>query len=340
MKMKEEKIMKKKATALAALVLAAATLITGCSAGNSQTASSPSANSDATPAAAYAPLTFDNYGRKVTVTKKPAKVLALGPNTCEVMVALGLTDYIVGTTLKNHSRGPLPEYKDAVEKVPVLNYQSATREAVLSSGADFVYGIDWEFGGDKLDISELEKYGMTVYLNSATTIDQTYQEILDMGKIFQVEDKAAALVSDQKARVKAVQDKIKAAGKEPVSVLVYDSGNDGVFTASGVNYETLLIELAGGKNVFGDITEKAWTTVNYEAVLERNPDVILIHDYDSPPVDEKKTEIETNDTLSKLDCVKNKHYAVIELESVLPGDRIAYTVEKLAAAFYPDLFEA
>ena len=28
-----------------------------------------------------------------------------------------------------------------------------------------------------------------------------------------------------------------------------------------------------------------------------------------------------------------------ELESVLPGDRIAYAVETLAKAFYPDVFE-
>ena len=32
-------------------------------------------------------------------------------------------------------------------------------------------------------------------------------------------------------------------------------------------------------------------TVSYEEVLARNPDVILIHDYDSPSVEEKIAEI-------------------------------------------------
>ena len=53
----------------------------------------------------------------------------------------------------------------------------------------------------------------------------------------------------------------------------------------------------------------------------------------------KLAEIKANPTLAKLDCVKNERFATITLESVLPGDRIAYAVETLAKAFYPDMFE-
>ena len=78
--------------------------------------------------------------------------------------------------------------------------------------------------------------------------------------------------------------------------------------------------------------------MSYEEAIAREPDVILIHDYDSPSVEEKIEEIKSNPVLSQLDCVKNERFATIELESVLAGDRMAYTVEKLAADFYPDLF--
>ena len=121
-------------------------------------------------------------------------------------------------------------------------------------------------------------------------------------------------------------------------MLIYDSGNDGVFTCSGTNFETLLVNLAGGKNIFDELNEKDWVTVSYEEVIDRNPDIILIHDYDSPSVEEKIQEIKTNPVLSQLDCVKNDRFATIELESVLPGDRMAYTIEKLAKAFFPSLF--
>lgn len=282
------------------------------------------------------PMTFDNYGREVIVNKKPEKVLTLGPNCTELFAALGLGEYVVGRSLINHSRGPLDEYADIVNSIPELNNGPATREAILSSGADFIYALDWEISEDGCNIEEVNDYGMTVYVNSATCLEEIYQEILDIGKIFGVVEKAEAYVADQKARIQAVQDKV--AGQKPVDVLVYDSGNDGVFTCSGTNFESFLVSLAGGKNLFGDLNEKQWITVSYEEVLDRNPDVILIHDYDSPSVEEKIQEIKTNPTLSQLDCVKNEKFAVITLESVLAGNRMAYAVESMAADFYPELF--
>lgn len=281
-------------------------------------------------------MRFENYGREVVINKRPERVLTLGPNCTELFVALGLEDFIVGTTLQNHSRGPLPEYEETYKNIPVLNYGSATREAVISSGADFIYGIDWEFGEEGLDLAELENYGITVYQNKAATLEQQYDEILDIGTIFGAEERAQAYVEDQKARIAAVRDKISGL-KEP-NVLVYDSGTEGVFTCGGTNFESLLIELAGGKNLFDDLTEKQWATVSYEEVIARNPDVIVIHDYDSPSVDEKIAEIKSNPMLAQLDCVKNERFTVIELESVLPGNRMAYAVERLAKDFFPDEF--
>ncbi len=281
--------------------------------------------------------TYDNYGREVTIDEAPEKVLTLGPNCSELFCALGLEDRIVGNSLDNHSRGPLPEYAEAYAKIPELTYGSATREAVLTSGATFIYGIDWEFGADALDVDELRAYGIDVYMNSAATLEQIYQEITDLGNIFGVQDRAQAFIEDQKQRIAAVENQV--AAFDPVKVLVYDSGGDGVFTCGGNNFETLLIELAGGRNVFDDITDKQWTTVSYEEALAREPEVIVIHDYDSPSLEEKIAAIKADPALGQLDCVKNERFCVIALESVLPGDRMACTVENMAAAFHPELRE-
>ena len=283
-----------------------------------------------------APVTVDNYGRKVTVTQTPQRVLTLGPNCTELFIALGLGDKIIGNTLDNHSRGPLPEYAAEYAKVPELNYGSATREAVLTSGADFVYGIDWEFGDGGLDIKELEENGMNVLVERASNFDEAYSEIRALGKIFKIEAHAEEFIKEQERRIKAVADKLK--GREPLRVLVYDSGSSGVFTCAGNNFESLLIERADGKNIFGDLGGKQWVTVSYEEVLERDPQVIVIHDYDSPSVEAKIAEIKANSALSQLDCVKKERFVTIALESVLPGSRMAYAVERFAAGFYPEIF--
>ncbi len=283
-----------------------------------------------------APVTVDNYGRSVTVAETPQRVLTLGPNCTELFIALGLGGKIAGNTLDNHSRGPLPEYAEEYAKVPELNYGSATREAVLTSGADFVFGVGWEFGGGGLDVAELEENGMAVYVERAANFDEAYKEIRDIGKIFRIEARAEEFIKEQERRMKAVADKIK--GREPLRVLVYDSGSSGVFTCSGGNFESLLIERAGGENVFGDLTGKQWVTVSYEEAVAREPQVIVIHDYDSPSVEAKIAEIKANSALSQLECVKNERFVTIALESVLPGSRMAYAVERFAAGFYPELF--
>lgn len=279
-------------------------------------------------------ISVDNYGRNVAVSKVPEKVLTLGPNCTELFAALGLSDKVIGKSLVNHSRGPLPEYVEVVNSIPQLNYAEATREAILTSGADFIYAIDWEIGDSGCNIEEAESYGMNVYVNSATTLDEQYKEILDIGKLFGIEDVAESFVEDQKTRIKAIEGKLS--GKEPLKVLVYDSGNNGVFTCSGENFETRLIECAGGKNIFDDMNEKQWITVSYEEILKRNPDIILIHDYDSPSYEEKVAEIKANPSLSQLECVKNNRFAKITLESVLPGNRMAYAVESMYQQFYPE----
>ena len=278
--------------------------------------------------------TYDNYGRSITIDEVPEKVLTLGPNCSELFCALGLEDRVVGNSLDNHSRGPLPEFAEAYAKIPELTYSSATREAVVTSGATFIYGIDWEFGSDALDVDELEGYGIDVYMNSASTMDEIFQEISDLGDIFGVPERAEAFIADQRRRIDAVAQRV--AGEAPVRVLVYDAGGDGVFTCGGTNFETLLIEMAGGKNVFDDITDKQWTTVSYEEALARDPELILIHDYDSPTLEEKIASIQADPALSQLECVKQGRFCAIALESVLPGDRMAYAVETMAAAFHPE----
>ncbi len=287
-------------------------------------------NADQTNTSNESQQTITNYDRTITLSGVPENVITMGPNTTELFCELGLADKVVGSTLNNHSRGPLPEYQEDYEKIPELNHGSATREAVLSSGADFIYGIDWEFGSEGLDLSELEENGITVYQNSAKTIDEVYQEITDIGRIFQVEDQAENFVQEQKDRLQAVEDN---AATEPVKVLVYDSGDSGIFTASGSNFESRLIEAAGGVNLFEDQTDKDWITVSSEEVLARQPDVILVHDYDQPALEEKIDAIKADPALSQLEAVKNDRIVSMSLENALPGPRLAETVELLAEGF-------
>ena len=291
---------------------------------------------ESTSAATEFPMTFDNYGHELTLEQMPEKVITAGPNCTELFIALGLEDKIIGNSCDNHAQAPLDEYKEAYDKIPELTFGYPTLEAVVSSGADFLYAIDWVFEGD-FTIEALEENGVKVYSNSASTVEQVYQEIRDLGQIFGVQENAEAFIADQQARIDAATAAIE--GQKPVKVFCYDCDTgSGVYTAGGPNIETELIALAGGENVMKDL-DKAWTGVSLEEILEAEPDVIVIHDYDTPKADEKIAAIKSDPILSQLECVKEERFVVLPLEDAFPGSRTADAVETLAEGFFPDCFK-
>lgn len=283
-----------------------------------------------------AKIVFDDYGRQVTLEARPTKVVTSAPNTTELMVALGLGEYVVGTSYHNHSRGPLPEYEEVMNKIPEITHSAPTMEAVVGSGADFVYGIDWTFEGD-FTVETLAEHGIQVMTNAASNMDELYKEITTLGEIFGVQDRAKKLIEDQQKRIAAVQEKIK--GQEPKKVLVYDSiSGKGIFTAGKKNIFDQLIRLAGGNN-FVTIEDKAWTNISIEEAVKEDPDFIIITDYETPTADEKIAGIKNDPIMSNLHAVKDDHFLVIPLEAAFPSARAALVVETIAKTLYPDLFK-
>ena len=319
---------KKLLVILVAMIMAMLTLA-GC--GGSDSGDSEEATNDS----GY-PMTFDNYGHELTLEQMPEKVITAGPNCTELFIALGLQDKIIGNSCDNHAQAPLDEYKEAYDAIPELTFGYPTLEAVVSSGADFLYAIDWVFEGD-FTIEALEENGVKVYSNSASTVDEVYQEIRDMGKIFAVEDRAEAFIADQQSRIEAATAAIE--GQDTLKVFCYDCDTgDGIYTAGGPNIETELIEMSGGENVFKDL-EKAWIGVSLEEILEAQPDVIVIHDYDEPVAADKIAAIKADPILSQLQCVKDERFVILPLEDAFPGSRTADAVETLTQGFFPDAFK-
>ncbi|MGC3985440.1 MAG: ABC transporter substrate-binding protein, partial [Pseudorhodoferax sp.] len=224
-------------------------------------------------------------------------------------------------------------------------YPSA--EVVAATGTDFAYGRLSAFR-DKDGVAtpeRLAQLGIKSYIvqgtlvkGTAETMDDVYADIANIGKIFDVQPKADALVSAMKTDIDAVHAKV-ATVAQPVKVLVYDS-NDGdktIYTA-GKALETALIALAGGQNIFADLPD-TWDDVNFEDTVTRAPDVIVINDYSGDSADKKIADIKGDPALATIPAVKNNRFVVLPLTDVFEGVRNPTAVKELAAGFYPDLFK-
>jgi iron complex transport system substrate-binding protein len=98
-----------------------------------------------------------------------------------------------------------------------------------------------------------------------------------------------------------------------------------------------LIALAGGKNVFDDVA-KNWTTVSWEAAVQRQPEVIVINDYGETSAEAKIELLLNNSALADTPAVKNRRFVVLPLPGVFEGVRNPGAVELLARGFYPEAF--
>lgn len=350
--------MKRNKTKQMALILAAAMALSlgGCASSDSATTTqsataaqsqTSAADTNATTAAAKEESVFPftlvtQDEEEVTFTHVPERILSTNPNTGEQLMALGLGDKIIATCYNNAT---LPEqWAQEYESKPVIAEKYPSLETVLELNPDFIYGRSSAFGDRDSSISthtKLQENGIMSLASiegykTGCDVEDVYQDFYNLGKIFQVEEKANEIVDAMKEKISAVEEKVS--GLEEVKVFNFDSEKDSGAYTPGNNFTSKLIRHAGGVNIFEDL-EKTWNTVSWEAVVEANPDIIVINDYGDTTAEEKMEYLKTNEALAGVSAIQNENFLVITLPEVFASTRVADTIEKFAEAFHPEAFE-
>lgn len=317
------------------LVLAAALLLAACSAEEANTAQVKSDQAEQTEK-----VVIENEGFVNEYKEAPKRAISLNQHVTEIMLALGLEDSMAGTAfLDNEIYEPLQE---AYDKVPVLAEQYPSKEQVISSEADFLYG-GWDSAFNEKNIAtreELKELGINSYLQSssvkvAPTLEDVYSDIRNIAKIFRVEERGEKLINQMNQEIEAITSQLPEV-KEPLDVLVYDSGETDVFTATQ-NFMNTLVTMAGGRNVFGDVKGN-WATVSKEDAVERQPDVIVVIDYGSTTAQQKIEFLKKDPALSQTPAVQNERFVILPLSAASEGVRVGEALEVLAKGFYPEAF--
>ncbi|MEL6682034.1 MAG: ABC transporter substrate-binding protein [Pseudomonadota bacterium] len=295
--------------------------------------------------AAAAETTVQSCNRTVTFDAPPERAISNDVNLTEMMLVLGLADRMVGYTGISGWKTLDEEMRAGVEELPELSAQYPSKEVLVGADADFFFA-GWNYGmkvGGEVTPETLEPFGIQVYeLTESCThimdkekasIEDMYADLINLGAIFGVEDKAAALVDGYRSDLAAFSDTLDTG--EPLRVFVYDSGEDTPFTAGRYAMPTALIEAAGGVNIMDDF-EKSWATVTWEEVVERNPQVIVIVNYGEVTAEQKRDFMMSNPAFADLDAVKNDRFVTLEYVEATPGPRNIQAIKTLAEAFWAE----
>ncbi len=290
-----------------------------------------------------AQTTVESCNRIVSFDAPPKRAISNDVNLTEMMLVLGLADHMVGYTGISGWKTLDEEMRANVNQLPELSSKYPTKEVIVGANADFFFA-GWNYGmkvGGEVTPETLEPFGVKVYeLTESCThimkkgkasIDDMYADLLNLGSIFNVEDRAEKLVRDYKAELKSFKDDLETG--EPVRAFVYDSGEDTPFTAGLYAMPTALIEAAGGVNVMNSF-EKSWGTVTWEEVVEQNPEVIIIVNYGNVTAEQKRTFMMSNPAFANIDAVKNDRFVTLEYVEATPGPRNIKAIKTLAKAFW------
>ena len=213
---------------------------------------------------AVMPVTVtDMMGRTITLDAPATRVVALSAADCEIVCALGGADTLVG-------RGEYCNWPASVLDVPSVQSGYETNiEQIMALQPQVVLMASMAQSPEQ--VQQLEDAGIRVAVSEATDIEGVCASIRLIGGILGRDAEAEALVMQMQGVFDGIREKAEDTGKTvyfEVSPLQW-----GLWTAGKGTFMDELATLCGLHNVFADL--EGWAEVSEEAVLARNPDLIV-----------------------------------------------------------------
>lgn len=288
------------------------------------------------------PLTVHSCNRDVTFAKAPERALSHDINMTQMMLALGLRTKMVGYSGVSGWKAVTPALRKELDGLPELASKYPSVETLLNANVDFFFA-GWDYGmrvGGDLTPQSLAPLGIAVYeltescafvmKRPPASLDDTYTDLRNLGRIFDVQARASQLIEQMQQRVASVQQHLPA---QRPRVFLYDSGEDRAMTSGRLGMPEALINAAGGRNILDDI-EASWTRVNWESVVERNPEVIVIVDYGEITAAQKQQFLEQHPALQSVDAVRNRRFVVIPYVAATPSLENVEAIEAIAKGLH------
>jgi iron complex transport system substrate-binding protein len=284
-------------------------------------------------------ITTYNYSKEpveITFYEAPEKVVAIYQNSIETMLALGLEDKIVAAAGLDHD--VKEEYKEAFSKINYLEEFTPSKETIIMEEPDFILGWYSLFDDKRLgDIDYWNESGVNTYisLNSGIaeerTIENEITDILNIGKIFNVEDKAQSIVDNITSTIKKVSEKIS--GEEKQSAMVVEFYDEDIYTYGAKTLAGDMLTQLGA-----EILNPEGGNIGAEDLIKLNPDCIFISYMDRGDENvalEEVNKVLNNPAFASLSAVKNgRVYAIPLGDMYSSGIRTIDGINTFASGLY------
>jgi iron complex transport system substrate-binding protein len=254
----------------------------------------------------------------------PERIVCLVPAVTEMLFAIGAGPQVVAVS-------SFDTYPPEVAKLPRVGaLVDPDLERILSLRPDLVvvYGTQVELR------QQFERAGVPQFVYTHARLADVMTTIRELGARVGRAGQAHDVATNIEAAIEDIRSRV-ADRKRPRTLLVIgrEPGTlRGIIASGGYGFLHEMLEIAGGENVFADVTRESVQATS-ELVLARRPDVIL--EIRGSPVSDERARAERAawSALSSVPAVRTGRIHIIgDQRVVVPGPRIAEGTALLAQA--------
>lgn len=288
-----------------------------------------------------------------TFTKPPERVATVWQNSVETLLALGVGDRVVASMGLPDKKYLRPEYQGQYEKIPYQSFELLGVESLMMLEPDFIVGWYSSFATKTLRSTDFwHSRGVHTYITPASapvqdksgpipkpmprTLDEEYQDILNMGAIFDKRDKAEELVNQMKDEVEYAREETKDLPVRPRAMVIE-------FLSKEMNLYNQR-SLAGYmvQTLGGDLLLPKNDAISIEQIVEQDPDAIFVVVIESSYGNEQQVldHVYKHPALQNLTAVKNHRVYPLPLYAIYsPGVRAYDGIKIISRGLYPELYK-
>ena len=276
------------------------------------------ASASAPPATSATSSARDDFGDTIPVaTVAPRRIVSLNPTTTEILSAIGAGRRVVGRTHWD-------SWPDSSRLVPDLGDGLRPNvEAVLATRPDLV--VLYASADNRAAAQQLRAAGVRTLALKVDRIADFHRALALLGATTGEGDRARTVADSVDGTLARVRRATAGLPRPTVFWHVWDSP---LITIGAGSYMSELVEIAGGRNVYGDLPDLS-PRIAMEDLLHRDPEVIL-----AGPVGAR--EIAASPAWRPLRAVREGRVFAVDTALVgRPSVRLGEAAEAIARLLHP-----
>ena len=274
----------------------------------------------------------DGIGNTVKLDKPAQKVIIYSPAVLEIFSGLDAMEKVAEVdSWSVQNKEPLAEGFEGAGDVNGINFEVVTKinpDLVIVVGSSYASNSSNDFG-------KLADLGFKVYMSNSVSLDGTYIEIENIGKLIGKEEEGKALSSKLKTQVEEIYSKVKDIPEESMPTVFYMVWNDPLMSAGKNTFVNELITKAGGINIVARDGISDWSEYSLEKLVSNNPDIIIapMSLAANPDVILKDNKYATINAVTN-----NKVYSIPDNPISRPNQNVIKGLSLIAMAIHPEIF--